>query len=271
MGSVRSAGRLRGVWPWRGGGGLDLSLASFEEASELLGWVGRRIYARGPWPSISRMRSRVTFGPLHPPRAFASNRHPARNAVRVPCCVALRQRFEHLAQLGSFSRQYWSCRTGSPPTVPMKSLNSVVAVADRRLQRDGLRAILSTARDALTGICIRPRFRRGFAAEVPDELLLHLRISLLIVSIMWTGMRMVRIRSAMERAWSRGIHQWRRSKIVTAAVRRTSRPPHEAPHAAFPDEVCQRWAKRRGWCISAMEMTSRRLASLELLRLGLAL
>ena len=83
----------------------------------------------------------------------------------------------------------------------------VVAVAHGRLERDGLLRHLHDLLHALDGqVHLVGHFlRRRLVAEFLQELLLH-RITLLMVSIMWTGMRMVRAWSAIERVMAWRIH-----------------------------------------------------------------
>ncbi len=72
----------------------------------------------------------------------------------------------------------------------------------------GCWAILSTARTRSTGSCISSAISSGVGSR-PNSWTscFCTRISLLIVSIMCTGMRMVRAWSAMERVMAWRIHQ----------------------------------------------------------------
>jgi hypothetical protein len=71
----------------------------------------------------------------------------------------------------------------------------------------GSLAIFSTLRILSSGMSIffRQLFRRGLAAHLLQHLA-EMRLSLLIVSIMCTGMRMVRAWSAIERVMAWRIH-----------------------------------------------------------------
>ena len=72
----------------------------------------------------------------------------------------------------------------------------------------GCWAIFRTARTRSTGICISSAISSGVGSRPNSwRRCFWTRMSLLIVSIMWTGMRMVRAWSAMERVMAWRIHQ----------------------------------------------------------------
>src|SRR5439155_19627484 len=84
----------------------------------------------------------------------------------------------------------------------------IFTVSRGRLERDGLLRHLHHRANAFNGICISSAISSGVASRPKScTSCFCTRISLLIVSIMCTGMRMVRAWSAMERVMAWRIHQ----------------------------------------------------------------
>ena len=194
---------------------------------------------RSAFASICRMRSRVTSKSLPTSSSVWSELLADAEAHAQHLLLARRQRRQHLPRLlGQVHRDDRVGRRDRALVLDEVAEVRVLFLADGRVQRQRLCASFRTFRTLSAGMSIFSAISSGVGSRPSSCTSARLvRTSLFIVSIMWTGMRIVRAWSAMARVMRLADPPRRvRRELVAPLVVELVDGPHEAD-VAFLDEV----------------------------------